>query len=347
MTIQLLPIDPASYRSHALHDEQADWAETNCATDMWIEILHTWRLDPVAGLAFTVGTDFDGEQWTMFTYPAEDLRLLYGIEVQELNVWRPLLDHVSEHLRLGQLVAVDVDAYFLPDTAGVTYRRSHQKTTITVQALDRARRRAGYFHNAGYATLDGEDFDGLFHLGAWSDPLADALPPFAMTIRMDAIRRPTDGLVDEVAERTAVHLERRPASNPVSRLAKRVTEDLATLSAGGMDAFHRYAFGTCRHLGANAMLAAAFVQWLAGNLPTTADQLAPVVEAYRTVSRGAKVVEFTLARAATGRRADLGGIFSPLEDAWERAGRALEELFGSPWCRRPPDGTAGRAPTCP
>lgn len=343
MSPALLPIDPARYRPHPLHAGEVDWAETNCATDMWIEILHSCGLDPVAGLGFTVGSDFDGEQWAMFTYPEEDLRLLYGVEVHELNVWRPLVEHLEEHLRLGHLVAVDVDAYHLPDTAGVTYHVAHQKTTIGVQLLDRDDRVLGYFHNAGYASLDGDDFDALLHLGAHADPLADALPPFAALVRLDAVRpdhpghpdrpdrpdRPGDpSLVDRALERLRVHLARRPADNPVRRMAKRMGEDLPAIASAGIDDFHRYAFGSCRHLGANGELAAAFVGWLAVRDPgADPERLARAAAGYRAVSSGAKTAEFRLARAAAGRTVDLEAAMGPLEAAWEDAGAALAEAY--------------------
>lgn len=327
MRHQLLPIDPDTYTSHHLHAGEVDWAETNCATDMWIEILHSWGLDPVAGLAFTVGTDFDGEQWTMFTYPEEDLRLLYGIEVNELNVWRPLVDHLEDQLRLGHAVPVDVDAFYLPDTVGVTYGLAHQKTTIAVQMLDRDRRALGYFHNAGYAELSGEDFDAILHLGAHADPMAVAMPPYAMVVRFDGVYERSD-LVDRTRDRLTVHLRRRPVENPVTRLAKRMTEDLPAIAAGGMDAFHRYAFGSCRHLGANGELAATFVEWLARHEGPDHQDLSEAVSWYRTVSTGAKAAEFTLARAARGRAVDLGPVMEPLADAWERAGALLARRYG-------------------
>ena len=88
-------------------------------------------------LAFTLGTDFDGEQWTLFKFPLEDLRVLYGIEVDEMNVWRPVIDHVDDHLGQGHLLTVEVDAWYLPDTAGITYRLDHAKTGIVMQMLDR------------------------------------------------------------------------------------------------------------------------------------------------------------------------------------------------------------------
>lgn len=330
MRIALLPLEPAGYQSHVLHSGDVDWAETNCATDMWIEILHSWGLDPVAGLAFTVGTDFDGEQWAMFTYPEEDLRLLYGIEVHEMNVWRPLIEHIADHLCLGHLVAADVDAFYLPDTVGVTYRVAHQKTTIAAQMLDLDNRRLGYFHNAGYAELEGDDFDAIFHLGAHADPLAVAMPPFAALVRLDGIRREAPDCVDLAIERLRVHLMRRPVDNPVGRLAKRMTEDLPGIASAGMDAFHRYAFGSCRHLGANGELAAAFVEWLQQHeRPVDPQPLVEAANRYRSVSAGAKAIEFVLARAAAGRKVDLQPVIAPLELAWDEAASLLDDRYGS------------------
>ena len=48
--------------------------------DVWIEVLHALGLDPVAASAFTLSCDFEGDQWTFFKYPPEDLRALFGIE---------------------------------------------------------------------------------------------------------------------------------------------------------------------------------------------------------------------------------------------------------------------------
>ena len=66
----------------------------------------------------------------MFKFPNDDLRSLYGIKVNELNVWRPLVEHVEQQLALGHLVTVDADAWFLPDTRGITYGDATRKTTI-------------------------------------------------------------------------------------------------------------------------------------------------------------------------------------------------------------------------
>jgi hypothetical protein len=321
MRTEVLDIRAESYHSHWLHDEGNDWIETNCVTDMWIEVIHSLGLDPVPGLAFTVGVDFGGDQWTMFGYPAEDLLCLYGIRVNELNVWRPLLDHIEEQIELGNMVSFDVDAYHLPDTRGISYRQQHQKTTICAQTIDREGRWVGYFHNAGYAELSGDDFDGIF------DPGIDEggpLPPFTDQIRLDGIEKQAPEL-DVVIERLRTHLRRSSTDNPVSLLARRMEMDSPLLSDRGLDYFHRYAFGTCRQLGANGQLAAAFVDWLADvDDPTLRD----VSSLFREVSAGAKRVEFILGRIAAGRRGDIRKAMQPLELAWADATAALTRRYG-------------------
>ena len=322
MTARVFEIDSARYRSHALHADGQDWEETNCATDMWIEILHSLGLDPVAGLAFTVATGFGGDQWRMFTYPAEDLRLLYGVQVDELNVWRPLVDHVEEQLALGYLVGFDADAYFLPDTAGLTYRQAHQKTTICAEMIDRAARRLGYFHNAGYAELAGDDFDDLFGLSGETGP--EVLPPYSEQIRLDTVD-PKAASLDAVIARLQVHLDRRPPQNPMAALTRRLVADAGWLAAHDMDAFHRYAFGTCRQVGANGQLAAAFVDWLGAR---DGGGLEEVAACFRHVSNAAKQLEFKLARVAAGRLVDLEKTMAPMEESWATASQALAARYG-------------------
>ena len=70
-------------------------------SDLWIELLHALGLDPVAALPFTLAIDFEGDQWTFFKFPLADLYDLYGLDVQELAIWRPLVDHVEEQVDAG------------------------------------------------------------------------------------------------------------------------------------------------------------------------------------------------------------------------------------------------------
>ena len=102
------------YRPHSLHAEPQVWVEKNCYIDVWIELLHALGLEPTAAMGFTLGVDFEGDQWTFFKPPHSDLRRLYGVNVQELAVWRPLLEHASQQLGAGKLINTEADAYWLP-----------------------------------------------------------------------------------------------------------------------------------------------------------------------------------------------------------------------------------------
>jgi hypothetical protein len=325
MTLQIFDLDANAYQPHALHAPDRNWTETNCWQDMMIELLHVLGLDPVAAAAFTLSSDFDGDHWTLFKFPPEDLRALYGIEVAEMYVWRPVIDHLAEHLALGHPLTVEVDAWYLPDTAGITYHLDHAKTGIVMQMLDREGRRLGYFHNAGYFELEGDDFDGIFYLPGGRSPLV--LLPYIELVKLDRVRHDDDQtLLATSLVLTREHLERRPATNPMPRLRARIEADLAWLASEGDEAFHPYAFATCRQCGANAEVAATFVDWLDerdnGGLGKAAD-------AFRSIASTAKGLQFSLARAARGRAVDLSAPFVEMEEAWDTALGMLVERYVS------------------
>ena len=74
---EVLPgLTAARYQRHPLHGENAVWAEKNCYGDMWIELLHALKLEPLASLAYTLAVDFEGDQWTFFKPPLDELREL-------------------------------------------------------------------------------------------------------------------------------------------------------------------------------------------------------------------------------------------------------------------------------
>ena len=251
--IRLLPIDAGTYVRSPLHGEDRMWQETNCYVDIWIETLHALGLDPVAGLAFTLSADFDGDQWQFIKFPLEDLRALYGLGVSELNPWKGLEHHIIEQLEMGRLVTAEVNSYFLPDTAGVAYKIEDVKSSIVPNLLDPEARRLGYFHNASYFELDGDDYDGLLR-GAGDR--GNALPPYVELIRLDGlVRREGRDLTDHAVDLIRAHLARRPSVSPVQRMAKRFDEDVEWLSSQGMEMFHLYAFATARQCGATAAYA--------------------------------------------------------------------------------------------
>lgn len=309
---QVLDLDPARYRPHWLHDADRLWRETNCATDLWIESLHALGLDPLLALGFTLSGDFDGEQWQMFTYPPEDLRRVYGITTDELNAWRPLTEHLESHLSLGHLVILDVDAWHLPDTAGLTYQCVHQKTSIMVQHIDAGRRRLGYFHNAGYFQAEGDDFDAILGVGGGDT----RLPPFMLLVRLEQVRPTDQSAVRRAVQIGYEHLERRALSNPVTRMGKRIVEDLPWVAERGLESFHRYAFGSLRQCGSNAELAASYIEWWeqAQGRPASGAS-----EQLRTVAESMKTLEFALARAVRGRASNLEQLLERPEAAWSQA----------------------------
>lgn len=319
--IALLPeLDPATYRPNALHGDGRPWAETNCYADLWIELAHAFGFDPAAMLPFVLSVDFLGDQWTFFKPPHEDLRELYGFEIDELTVWRPLAEHVAEHLAAGRLVATEVDSFWLPDTLATDYRTSHTKTTIVIQDFDAERRRIGYFHNSGYFALEGDDYDQIFR------PQEPAeLPHYAELVRLDRlVRRPEAELRERSRALLLKHLARRPLDNPVARFADRYARDLDRLRGEGLERYHLWAFATTRQLGAAFELAAAYARWLAR------EELEAAAEAFERVSGAAKALILKGARAVNARREiDASALLGEMAEGWERGMTVLEARAGA------------------
>lgn len=327
----MLPITVAKYRPHLLHGPDRPWPETNCYTDLWIELLHSLGCEPSAGMAFLLSNDFDGDQWEFFKFPPEDLRALYGIEVDEMNVWRPMIDHIETHLELGHLLTVEVDAFHLPDTAGTSYGTIHQKTTIVVHALDRTQRRIEYFHNGGFYALGEPDYAHVVRLA----PLpVEALVPYVEVIDLSRLRRVAVGvLVARTTELVREHLGRRPQTNPVQRLGERVVADIPWLSEQGIEMFHRYAFGTLRQCGAWAGAAAGFIAWLADYDADVrrgdASLLHETATHFGALANAAKTCQFQLARATAGRSVDLTGTLAEMTAEYGVAFEQLIAIYGA------------------
>lgn len=301
-------LSPDRHRPHALHDAERVWAEKNCYTDLWIELLHARGLEPMACLGFVFGLDFEGDQWTFFKPPLADLRTLYGVDVQELTVWRPVLDHAVEHLGAGKWLALEVDAFWLPDTAATDYRQAHAKTTIVLNEVDTVARRLGYFHNAGYFMLSGEDFEQLFATAK--------LPPYAEAIRCDRLVHLAPEPLRAASKRLFEgHLAWRPRSNPVRRFSERFESDLPALQAAGLSAYHRWAFAGVRQLGAASELAGLYLRWLMPDSPP-ADRIA----AFERIAQHSKTLLLKAARAVnSGRPLDARPLMDEMARDWEAA----------------------------
>jgi len=324
---QLWPLDPARYACHPLHRGDRTWPESNCYVDLWIELLHASGVEPLAALPFTFTTDVEGDQWTFFKFPHEDLFQLYGIEVIELNVWRPLATQVSGQLSLGRPSIVEVDAYYLPDTGGTSYRTEHVKTSIAIQALDATRGWIGYFHNAGYYELAGRDFEGIF------SSEGTHLPPYVEVAKLHG-RPPLAGraLAAESVGLLRKRLARGPHDNPFRRYAARVPADLDALASGPLEDFHRYAFATLRQCGSAFELGGEYLRWLQAHGESDLDAIA---SGCGVIADTAKAFQFKTARLVNAKRPfDPTPMLDTMAAAWDETMTGLAARYRA--CGRQP-----------
>ncbi len=326
--VALPGLEAATYQRHALHAEDRVWVEKNCYVDVVIELLHALRLEPLAVLGSAATVDFEGDNVTFYKPSHDDLRTLYGMNVQELNVWLPLVEHAQHHLAGGAFISTEADAFLLPDTSGTDYRRNHVKTTIILADLDVEQRRLGYFHNASYHELHGDDFAQLFRIGASPDPTV--LPLYAELVRVDRlVVRPRGELALAALGLLRTQVARRPADNPIVRFQRRFEQELPVLQARGLDFYHVWAFATVRQLGAVFELLALHVRWLVDSGLDAG--LLPAAEEFDRVSVGAKTFILKAARAVNSKKPfDGAPIFDDMAEGWAHGMATLARQLGGP-----------------
>jgi hypothetical protein len=315
--VSLLGLDPATYRPHSLHAPERTYVESNCYMDILIELLHARGEEPLAAMGCTVRMDFEGDQWTFFKPFPEDLELLFGVDVHEMQPYRPLPEQAAEQIAQGRTLIVELDSWYLPDTAATSYRSEHVKSSVVVEGIDPGDERLRYFHATGLYELAGEDYRGVFRLGRpFSD---DVLPPYTELARFDAGPRLRDEELRDAA-RTLLrrHLARRPATNPFLRFAAQLDRDLPRLLDGDVSEYHAYAFATVRMAGSAFEVAASHIDWLLNDAGAVCEALTRIVD-------GCKVLSFRLAR----RRAfEPGPALAELAGAWDEAMTRLDDVVG-------------------
>jgi hypothetical protein len=310
MAVVFPGLDPDRYVAHALHAQERMWPETNCYVDLWIEVLSAAGLMPEAMLGFTLTQDFEGDQFTFFKVPLEDLETLYDIKVTELAIFDSVEAHVAEQISRGRLCLVEMDSFFMPDTQGVGYRQEHGKTTVGINRLDTETREMDYFHNGGFFRLAGEDFDGVFQRN-----LPEGTLPFLPYTEFAKFpkARVSPAHQRAVAETLFLrHFSRRPDANPIAAFAAAFPKQVEAVAERPFGYFHKYAFNTLRQFGANFELLAAHLAWLDKPAYETA-----IAEALK-ISECAKTVQFQLARAVTRKKFDpLATALDPAIAAWD------------------------------
>lgn len=325
LVVCLPGLDPRAYQPHALHGSQRNWPETNCYVDLWIEVLHARGLPPEAALGFTVTQDFEGDQFTFFKFPPEDLAQLFAIGVQELAIYDRVETHAIEQTQRGRMVLIEVDSFYLPDTQGTSYGVTHGKTTIAINHLDATARELHYFHNAGYFALAGADFDGIFRADVEPGSAAAALFPYVEFVKFD-VGKAASALRDTAVKLLRQHLRNRPATNPLRAFQQAFPAHVLLLAQRPMEFFHLYAFNTLRQIGANFELLASHIAWLTQQGEVG---LESAMTAANEIASGAKVLQFQLARAVTRKKfASFTEALQPLIAAYDTTIGILVTRYG-------------------
>jgi hypothetical protein len=315
--VSLLGLDPDRYEPHALHAPERSYSETNCYTDILIEFLHARGEEPLAMMGCALRVDFEGDQWTFFKPLPEELVALYGVDIHEMQPYRPLPEQIAEQIGSGRTIIVELDSWYLPDTVATSYRREHVKTSVVAEAIDREGERMRYFHGPGYYELGPEDYRGVFRLGR--ELSADVLPPYTELVRLDAgpaLRG--EQLRAAARELLTGHIRARPRSNPFARFGAALAREMPRLLEGDHAAYHDYAFATVRMVGSAFEAGHSHVRWVLG------EAAAPAAEAMERIVEGSKALSFKLAR----RRAfDPEPALGELAQAWDDTFAALERAI--------------------
>ncbi len=295
----ILDLNPQNYQQHAIHGADRIWTETNCYVDVLIELIHALGHDPIAALPFSLSIDFEEDQWTFFKYPLGDLLDIYGFDVQELNPWKNLAEHIEIQVGRGNPVLVELDSFFLPDTVGSAYKLEHVKSTVAVNEIDVNNAFMGYFHGQGYFELQGEDFENIFQTkGLVHDRM---LPPYIEFIKLQDEARSYSR--EDVRKKSVKALERQikliPISNPFEKFSEKFEAVLPQLLDEGMESFHKYSFATFRQFGACFELAATYLQWLQSQAEM---DLEVTIENYLWIAEAVKAIQFQFARAVARKK---------------------------------------------
>lgn len=319
----LFSLTPETFKAHVLHQYDQNFRETNCYSDLVIEIVNGLGLNPIACLGYTLAADFEGDQWTFGKPSHHDLQQLYGIRIEELSLYRPLQDQIVTQVSRGAVPLLEADAFHLPDAEGIDYRTSHVKTTIGINYINVEEKVMYYFHNATYAKLEGEDFDGVLA------PLIAAqkgyLPPYCEMAKLDQVFALSEQKLREIAVQSAAfHFNKGPKRNPFDTFLMALAAHQQTIITQGESAYHAYTFVAPRQLGAAHQLGAHFLRWLDANN----QHLTEAAREFENISNLSKSLVLKLARVAfTKKLANLDGMVNEMAASWQHANDELRLFF--------------------
>lgn len=322
----IFALQTTAYQPHSvLHGIDQDFRETNCYSDLIIEIVHGLGLNPMACLGYTLAADFEGDQWTFGKPSHHDLETMYGIRIEELSLYGALVDQIVTQVQRGSIPLVEADAFHLPDTLGIDYRTAHVKTAIGITAIDVANKKMNYFHNASFASLEHADFDGV--LAPLASKHQGYLPPYCEIAKLNqAIKHDNTTLRNLAFASARHHLTKRPKNNPIKLHAAAIQAHQHAIIVGGLPHYHAYTFVALRQLGASHQLGAHYLLWLDNKNP----HLVAAALAFKMISTQAKTLVLKLARVAnSGKLGNFTLLFEEMSQHWDNANTHLHAAFNS------------------
>jgi len=189
--------------------------------------------------------------------------------------------------------------------------------------LDPDKRRLGYFHNAGYYSLEGEDFARTLRLehAAGSDFHA----VFAELVRIDAlVRRPATELVALSRSLWRRHLKRARRATPCAASRGASSRTCPGIQERGLPTTTPGRSARSASSARRLELAAANLKWLASE---GVAGLTPATLAFEQLSAANKTFILKGARATNSRRPlDSAALFDEMAGAWERGMQTLESV---------------------
>lgn len=311
------PSSRAAHIPHVLHTGQRLWNRANSYASLWIELLHGWGFEPLAALACAVALEFDGDQFTVLSLPADDLKVLYGVTTFRLAIYDRLEAHIGKQTDAGNVVLADVDTFHLPDVPSL-YGVLHGPTLVGIDRLDMATCTASYYRQGRHYELSGDDYRGVFRQPTLVEGYHDAL------IRhVECAKRAFSPVSDEALAAVSVqllrrHLGRVPQRSPIAAFRSTLVSALEKLVHSGETFRHSFAYGTLSQIGSHFELFTAYLQWLESRHHP---QPMGCIQASQSLVSESLICQMRLLRATTRGQID------PCEDSLDRIEANYEALM--------------------
>ena len=311
-------LDPATYEPHAVHAGGRTYPETNCYTDILVELLHARGDEPLAALGFTCASTSRATSGRSSSRRRATSSAVRHRHPRDAAVPAAARTRSPSSSRAGRTMIVELDAWYLPDTAATSYRTEHVKTSVVAEAIDLDGERLRYFHNAALYELEGDDYRGVFRLGRRSPTTCCRRTPSSCRFDAGPRLRRRRRCAPPRSSCSAHHLDAAPATQPVRALRR-----AARRRPAGAARRRRRPATTPTRSPPCAWPAPAFeLLRVARRLAARRRRRAGVRRAAARSSRAARCSSFKLAR----RRA-----FDP-EPAVAALAAAWDEAHGAPRC---------------